>query len=128
MKVMGYSIKLGDVSYKDLSRSSQTLAKIIGMQATLMLVDKYGGVNLRIPHKVTEDQELVRVLGMTAAESLSRHFGGDSIAMSKEIRLQSKLRNTALVKRRKAGASGAQLAKEFDLTLRSVWQILSDHK
>jgi hypothetical protein len=59
-------------------RNNTTLddySAIIGFSATLKLVAFYGGKNLYVPGNVTEDQEVSKLLGVSAAVALSREFG-----------------------------------------------------
>ncbi len=51
------------------------LASLIGPAATLALIERYAGVRVYIPHKVTARSNLARVIGLDDARALSAEFG-----------------------------------------------------
>lgn len=55
----------------------QEMVGLIGMPATMRLVQKYGGVRIYVPKRVEPDHELARLIGLSNAEALSDAYGGD---------------------------------------------------
>lgn len=111
----------------DLPASARDLAGLIGLPATLRLVEKWGGVmRLYVPRDIAADHELARVLGLDAARALSARYDGDylpSVPRCADALRQA--RNRALLRRRAEGASPAILALEFGITERQIWNILA---
>lgn len=119
---------LASAHLDDLPASARDLAGLIGLPATLRLVEGWGGVmRLYVPKAVPQDHELARALGLEAARALSRVFGGDylpSVPRCADALRQA--RNRALLRRRAEGASPATLALEFGLTERQIWRLLAE--
>lgn len=111
----------------DLPASARDLAGLIGLPATLRLVEGWGGVmRLYVPKDLAADHELARALGLEAARALVGVYGGDylpSVPRCADALRQA--RNRALLRRRAEGASPAVLALEFGLTERQVWNIFA---
>ena len=111
----------------DLPASARDLAGLIGLPATLRLVEKWGGtMRLYVPRNIGPDHELARVLGLEAARALSSRYDGDYLpSVPRCADALRAARDRALLRRRAEGASPAALALEFGLTERHVWRILS---
>jgi Mor family transcriptional regulator len=108
-----------------LSPMLRELETVIGLEATLLLVDQWGGVNLYIPQSVADGHAIVEKIGLDAAEKLAGYFGGDHIAMPKAEEYRRLQRDREIYQKKKAGTPAHVLAREYNLTQRHVWQILS---
>ena len=121
-------MSLATASLDDLPASARDLAGLIGLPATLRLVEGWGGtMRLYVPKAMPQDHELARALGLDAARALSGVYGGDyvpSIPRCADALRQA--RDRALLRRRAEGASPATLAQEFGLTERHVWRLLAE--
>ena len=119
---------LASAQVDDLPASARDLASLIGLPATLRLVEGWGGtMRLYVPKAMAQDHELARALGLEAARALSGVYGGDyvpSIPRCADALRQA--RDRALLRRRAEGASPAALAQEFGLTERHVWRLLAE--
>lgn len=52
---------------------------LIGIEATISLMEQHGGIPIRVPKKPTPESRLARDIGLDAAVALSREYGGDLI-------------------------------------------------
>lgn len=99
----------------------QDLADQIGLPLTMRLVARYGGTRLYIPKgAVSDDHELVKILGREATAKLQAYYGGEPhfdipLAM-KSVRA---VRN-AEIKRKRPYTSVSNLARENHTTERNI--------
>jgi DNA-directed RNA polymerase specialized sigma24 family protein len=109
-----------------LPESVRELSELVGLNAALKLVDRWGGqIALYVPQRVDQDHPLAQTLGLEAAQALSRHYGGDYLRnIPRAARAMRAARDKAVLKRRGEGASPARIAQEFGLTERWVWELL----
>ncbi len=63
---------------------ARELAALIGMDATMQLIDHYGGQGCYVP-KSPEDSTLSAVVGEAAARALARSYGGAEIEIPLEL-------------------------------------------
>ncbi|MBN2684596.1 MAG: hypothetical protein JXR40_04910 [Pontiellaceae bacterium] len=111
-----------------LSPMLRELERVIGLDATLALVDRWGGINLYIPQTVPEGHTLAEAIGKEEAEKLSRYFGGDHISMPKAEEYRRLKRDHEIYRKKKSGVKANVLAREYGLTQRHIWQIISTEK
>lgn len=57
------------------------VAAVIGSPATLMLCERFGGINLYVPHNMHASHPIAEVIGIDAAKLLSAQFTGDYILL-----------------------------------------------
>ena len=108
--------------------------ELIGLPATLHLVDRFGGVSLEIPHSTNGKNGawLVRELGADIAQVLIAHYQGDKVYINNCDALRIYLRNHALVSailaRMETGIGQhraiQETAPEFGITERRAYGIL----
>ncbi len=99
----------------------QDLAEQIGLPLTMRLVAHYGGIRLYIPKgEVSDDHELVKLLGREATAKLQAYYGGEphfDIPLAvKSIRA---VRN-AEIKSKRPHTSVSSLAREYHTTERNI--------
>lgn len=114
-----------DVRIEDLPPSLQEIVEVIGLAATVKLVEHWGGVRLWVPSDVSADHQLRRRLG-PAADKLARHFGLELLTVPRAVVALRRIRNDQIRARKAAGETAARLAREFCLTERQVWYIVED--
>ncbi|AKH36878.1 MULTISPECIES: Mor transcription activator family protein [Nitrosomonas] len=103
----------------------QEIAELIGLPATLQLVQHYGGVRLYVPKRLSEDHILITIVGEIAALKLVERFGGlDHFDIPKAQTISLALRN-AKIREEKSTSSVRQLALKYHLTERQVRKILA---
>lgn len=104
------------------------LSQLIGLPATLVLVEHYGGICLPVPKKVDEEHRLAQLIGLENAQKLAQAYGGEKIAIAlhqsgdhKQHALQRRARIREL---REQGLSHSQIARELKTTDRTVRNVL----
>lgn len=99
------------------------ISELIGMAATLKLVAKYGGVRVYVPKTLTQNHDLIAIVGQKQAESLTMRFGGEVLEIPKALLANVALRNVT-IKQEYESLSQRQLALKYHLTERQVRNIL----
>lgn len=119
-----------------LPETVQLIAGLIGLPKTVKLVEVLGGTTFPVSKNQTRMgeiryQALVEVVGVDAADTLTRHFGGDALYVPRCAEALRYLRDRAIceefdVESRKVGSNAAvnNLALKYKLTDRWIWEIL----
>jgi Mor family transcriptional regulator len=111
----------------DLPVLLRDFVHLIGITATMRLVEEYGGTRIYIPKRdITEDHELAHIIGLAHLRTLARVYGGE-----KHFELPKASHALAAIRRREIIASYGpkslrQLAREYRLTERRVSQIIAE--
>jgi len=116
------------ITEEDLSQTGQGLAAIIGLPLTLKVIAEYQGRKVYIPASAEKGSNLVKVIGMDAVDQLGEFYGCERISIPMERDLRRKIRDRKLIKKHRDGCHVNQLAKDFGLSARQVWQILAVQK
>lgn len=116
---------LSGVKLENLPRSLQDLGEEIGLEAVLKLVARYGGTEISTPKKVHDDHPLVLLVGLPAAQYIASHWGGDNLYIPNLNRVKQKIRNIEIVRRFDQGESTQKLALAFQVTSRTIKNILN---
>ncbi|MBF0308986.1 MAG: hypothetical protein HQL56_05625 [Magnetococcales bacterium] len=108
-----------------LSRGAQQVSRIIGVKSVIALAKHYiDGKRLYVPEEIALSHPLVRIIGLGAALSLSRVYGGSDIRIPK---LHNALRGARDAAIRKAVAEGKKITdvgRRFGVTRRYAYKIL----
>lgn len=91
------------------------ISEIIGIPATLRLVERYGGDGVYVPHHVDPESNFVQVAGLTAAEILVQHYAGEKVPIATLAGVRHK---KALIV--EASGPAAEVARRFAVTARWV--------
>jgi hypothetical protein len=112
----------------DLPESLRDVVELIGLPATLNLVEHFGGlIALYVPREIEPEHPIAVAIGITAARKLSAHYGGDCVRnIPRCASWIRRVRDTEIHARRTAGESPARLALEYGITERAVWMILAE--
>lgn len=124
------------LSLAHLPRTARDLVDLIGLPATLALIEARGGQVLTIPkrkRKAGEDlfEELADLVGAGAAEKICRRYGGEYLTIPscrraahavRDAELQARF-DVLLIEGMGARAVANQLAAEFRLDVSTVWRI-----
>lgn len=112
------------------------IASLVGLPRTLRLVEELGGTTFQISKNITRLGEirysvLAEVVGVEAADVLTKHFGGDTIYIPRCADGLRYLRNRTIVEEfdRESATVGANaavnaLALRYKLSDRRIWEIL----
>lgn len=106
----------------DFLESFQGIADIIGVDATLDLIDLFGGMRLYVPRKLKSDDALL-ALGSPVALELVRMFGPDRIDVPLLPFTPKALTRLATVRAR-AGWSSAMIARSLNMSWRSATRLV----
>lgn len=90
-----------------LPKSARDLAGLIGLDATVTLVQEFGGTRLYVAAE--RNHRLRELIGERAAELLSRHYGSVEL----HVPLCPALNEVAAVEMYRAGQSAAAIARRF---------------
>lgn len=101
------------------------LIDAIGIEATLTLVERFGGVRIYVPEAgtLTEDHPIVRAIGLEAAQRLARMWPQERPYLPRAVAELRRRRDEALVADLDAGMSFSQAARKYRLTERQVYSI-----
>ncbi len=91
------------------------LAEMIGLAATLRLVDAYGGDGVYVPQHVDPDKPFAQIAGLTAAEILVQHYAGEKLEIAALAGVRHKKPLIA-----EARGPVAEVARKFAVTARWV--------
>jgi hypothetical protein len=118
---------IGEALHKDLPPRAAELAEVIGLAATLRLVEGWGGLRQYVPAPahLHADHPLVRQLGREAARRLAEHYAREKIDVPRCLSALRAARDRRIVAEHEQGASGRELAMRYQLTERQIWTILA---
>lgn len=108
-----------------LPESLHDLVDAIGLQATLRLVEAFGGCRIWVPAEIEEDHAIAKAVGFLAARKLAAHCGLSQLTIPRAVEAVRAARNVEIRTRRADGASTAELARDYALTERAIWRILA---
>ena len=101
------------------------LAQVIGVMATLRLCEEWPGIPIRIPETCPADHAITRAIGSESAAQLSAYYGGETITPPRLHARAIALRDEAIRADRYNGKTGEAISREYGLTIRHVWRIVS---
>lgn len=112
-----------------MPRSFAFVAKLVGAEAALNLIDTYGGTSLFIPTKpaVAINHEITHVVGLKSLHLLAEHLGRTYIEIPMGTPITVAMRNKA-IREYALKESRTKLARRFGLTLRSIRAILNSEE
>tara|TARA_R110000823_G_scaffold290928_1_gene409204 strand:+ start:8572 stop:8991 length:420 start_codon:yes stop_codon:yes gene_type:complete len=112
----------------DLPESLQEMSDVIGLEAVQTFVGVYGGTRLTVPQKMPDDHPLAELLGTEVAGKLSEHYALERVDVPRAHFARMHARNRRLCADHHAGESVRQLALQYRLTERRVWEILAEER
>ncbi|MBF0381445.1 MAG: hypothetical protein HQL69_10525 [Magnetococcales bacterium] len=108
-----------------LPDSMVEIKSIVGLQGVMTLLNKCGGTRLFIPRKLNDQHKLTTLLGYEAAQKMSAYYGGETLTIVKGSRADKSLRNCEIIHRYDQGEKVPILARDYELTERHIYTILS---
>lgn len=113
-----------DLSTDLLPRVLQDFVRLIGLHATMLLVERFGGLRIYIPLHPSPEHHFAQLIGLANLQKLSAVYGReDHFELPKAERALLALRN-ARIKAEYGPKSIRQLAAEYQLTERHVTRIV----
>jgi Mor family transcriptional regulator len=113
-----------DLSMELLPKVLQDFVRLIGLHATMLLVERFGGLRIYIPLNPKPDHHFAQLIGIDNLVKLSKVYGReDHFELPKAERALLAIRN-AKMKADYGPKSVRQLAAEHQLTERQVTRIV----
>lgn len=103
-----------------LPDSIQEMINVIGLQATLLIVEERGGIRLCVPTKIKADNWLTQLIGTEAMIKLVDYYCGEEIDIPRCASAIKAAQDQKIFEKLKAGVSQARLAREFGYTERGI--------
>jgi Mor family transcriptional regulator len=106
----------------------QEFVRLIGLQATMKMVQAYGGLRIYVPKYPTPDHTYAELIGFDNLVKLSKVFGRqDHFQLPKATRALEAIRNAKIIADygAKPPKTARQLAAEHSLTERQICRILA---
>lgn len=107
------------------SELAEQLGAVIGEESFVRLCRAWPGVPVYVPLAPSEDHPLVRALGTIPAQALCAEFGGCTIIPPRMAAERLASRNAMIRAARGGGKSAAQLARQYDMHIRQIWNVLA---
>lgn len=107
----------------------QDFERLIGLQATMALVQRWGGLRVYFPtpDRVTADHPYAQAIGVDALTTLAREYGGlPHFQLPKAERALQAVRNAQIAKDYATAKTARQIAAEHGLTERQVVRLVAD--
>lgn len=121
-----------------LPDTGRDLVELIGLDATLSLVEALGGSTFPVPHRKNPEGEkrhslLEKLCGEVAALELCKRYGGTKLYVPNCKKALIRIRNIGMihefVERKAAGESAnsiiADMAPRYKLADRNIWHIVN---
>ena len=116
--------KAADLSIELLPRVLQDFVRLIGLAATMILVEHFGGRRLYIPVNPHADHHLAKLVGLDNLTQLSKVYGlEDHFDIPKAERALRHLRDQR-IRAEYGPKSASSLAREHNRTERQIWNIV----
>lgn len=113
------------IDIADLPPRLAELAGIVGLPATLRLVECRGGTKIYVPDRATDGHWLARIIGLAALQKLVSARGRDTLEVDRAAAAVRAARDREIIARHDAGTSTAALALDCGLTQRQIFSILA---
>lgn len=113
---------------EQLPATAQYLVEVMSLQATIDLVDAFGGDDLKVPQVVNGESRmwsaLVEIIGPSEAKKLVERCGGTSVYVPTCHMALLRHRNRDIVTRYDAGTPLDALRREYKMTRRNLYRVL----
>lgn len=113
-----------------LPQRLQEIVGLIGLQATMRLVERFGGLRIYIPAVATPEHPIAELIGLDAFGKLCEEYSADGHGLRFELpnarRALNAVRNAQIRDEFAASKSVRELAAEHRLTERHVTRIVAD--
>lgn len=113
----------GALSHDLLPVLLQQFVRLIGIHATMQIVQLRGGVRLYIPETPLPDHFLAKTIGFDNMALLCKHYPKETFVIDKADAALRAVRNHKIY-HEYGPKSTSQLAREHDLTERQIWVIM----
>lgn len=109
-----------------LPPSLHELVNLIGLRATMALVEHWGGIRVYVPEHADAEHPFVKRLGREAANRLCREYARETLSVPRAYHaLKAALYRQMRDDYHRGSKSAAELAREHGMTERWVYAIVS---
>ncbi len=115
-----YAIPLNTQHLPD---SIQEMAELIGLPATLKIVEERGGIRLSIPTKVNDKSWLTQLIGREAMMLLVKHYKGEELDIPRCTAAVKAAQDAHIYQQIQAGVPQSKLAREYGYTERGIRKV-----
>ncbi|OGG93576.1 MAG: hypothetical protein A2508_10325 [Candidatus Lambdaproteobacteria bacterium RIFOXYD12_FULL_49_8] len=105
----------------------EELIEILGHEATLKLVQRFGGTALYIPQNPQANHPLTLTIGEQGAALLSSYFGGENLYLPLGRKWARELQRERIHELRSSAVPLTEIAKSVGCTTRWVRMVLKDY-
>lgn len=116
---------MAEIDLDLLPGTLREIAGLIGIPATMKLVDRYGGVRLYVPQKLDASHTLVIWIGAQNAQKLVDEYGGETLEIPKAEAALREIRNRE-IRSLYPQLSQRDLALKYHTTERNIRLILGE--
>lgn len=121
---MTVSADWDEMAVQLLPKRLREFVRLVGLAATLKLVERFGGTRLYVPARPHADHPLAALIGLDKLEALSGVYAAeDHFDIPKAERSLRHLRDQQ-IRAEYATKSAGQLAREHGLTERQIFNIV----
>lgn len=112
-----------------MNQTLDNLTRLIGQEATMRLIEVYGGTAVYIPRasRCSETHELAQVIGLENLLAISRFYDRTMLSVPRGLELSRDIRN-AEIRKLASEYNQRDLARRFGLTERQIRTILHEQK
>ena len=101
----------------------QDISEICGTRVALLIIDHFGGLDMRFPKNPPPDHPVLRALGDDDGRKVCAHFGGMIVSVPTNSAAR---RRVVIAKLRAEGAPLGRIARATGLTQRHVRRIVNE--
>lgn len=103
------------------------VAKLIGVEAALNMIQAYGGTNVFIPHRhaLNINHDISGVISLKKLQILSEQLGNNTIEVPMGSPLVNAMRNKMIRNMANDGHSKPKIARKFGVTQRTIRTIVN---
>jgi Mor family transcriptional regulator len=114
-----------EIILQRLPKLLSEIAGLIGVSSACLLARRFGGTRLTFSCRRNTYNAVVDMLGPENAAKLAKHYDAEEVAIPRASRLETFLKHRDVVQRRREGTKVRDLALQYRLTERQIWQILA---
>lgn len=109
----------------ELTRNSDIdlVAQTLGQEITLLLIEHFGGSDLRVPKRMPEDHCIAKAIGYDNACVLSNYAAGGALSIPRQPPTAKSKRNQIIRQMIGAGNTRPEIARYLKMTTRNLRRI-----
>jgi len=96
------------------------MARVIPVRSVLKIAEHFGGTRLSFSHTPKADGKLARLVGISAARALGRHYCGEQVEISRANSVRREILNREICRLRKKGVPSERVALQCRVSRQHV--------